>query len=262
MKEGYTHITVVLDKSGSMAAIKSDTIGGFNTFLKGQQETAKDFDTFTFVQFSGDSGFNRVTAAPFYSHVGVAEPTSQIYNFVYKNARIKDAKELTDKTFVPSGGTPLLDTLGDTIMDLGKHLDNLPEEEKPSRVVFVIITDGEENTSKRYSKTAIKNLISEQSKTWKWEFVFLGANQDAIVEARNYGIDAFHAMSYGTSSAAVEKTYSSLTRSINTLKVAPVSMNFVDSGATFTVAERAASMTGDANTDVTTAEASKTGTNP
>ena len=90
----------------------------------------------------------------------------------------------------------------------------------------------------------------------------MGANQDAIVEAGNYGIDAFHAMSYGTSSAAVEKTYSSLTRSINTLKVAPVSMNFVDSGATFTVAERAASMTGDANTDVTTAEASKTGTNP
>jgi hypothetical protein len=239
MKEGYTHIAVVLDKSGSMDKIKDDTIGGFNTFLKGQQETAQPGDTFSFVQFSGSSrnsgygSYYRTDEGP-------------IYKFLYKNADIKTVKELTGKTFVPGGGTPLLDTLGDIIKDTGTFLASLKEEERPSKVIFVIITDGEENTSARFSKAQVKELITEHTGIWKWEFVFIGANQDAIAEAGNYGILMTNSMSYATNKAGVDETYKSLTRSLNTFKAAPVGMNYAASGAAFTAEERVASFGGEA----------------
>jgi hypothetical protein len=221
MKEGYTHISVVLDSSGSMATILEDTIGGFNTFLKGQKETAKEGDTFTFVKFSSGT---------------------PPYQFHYKNADIKKVHKLTNKTFIPSGGTALLDTLGATIKDLGSHLASLPEEERPAKVIFVIITDGEENSSHLYNKTQIKNLITEHTNTWKWEFVFLGANQDAIQEAHQYGISTLNSMSYGANEIGIKSTYDSLTRSLNTYKSAAVGATYASSGAAFTNAERTASM--------------------
>lgn len=220
MKEGYTHISLVLDKSGSMRTILGDTIGGFNTFLVGQKETAKEGDTFSLLQFS----------------------TTQEYT--YKLAHIQDVQELNDKNFKPSGGTALLDAVADAIRDLGKHFASIEENQRPSKVIFVILTDGGENSSERTTRGALNELITEHTKVWKWEFIFLGANQDAIQEAATFGIHARSSMTFGANKRGVSSTYESLTRSINTFKVAPAGMNYADSGAAFTVDERSASMGG------------------
>jgi hypothetical protein len=220
MKDGYTHITVVLDSSGSMDLIKNDTLGGFNSFLNGQKETAKDWDTFSFVKFSSGT-------IP--------------YSFAYKNAKIKDVPVLTGNSWRPSGGTALLDTLGDTIKDLGAFFNSLKEEDKPSKVIFVIITDGEENSSTRFNKSQIKALITEHNSIWKWEFVFLGANQDAIAEASHYGIAMNNSMSYGANEVGVRSAYSTLTRSLNEFKASPQGMSYAASGG-ITAADRVGAM--------------------
>lgn len=221
MKKGYTHITVVLDKSGSMASILSDTLGGFNTFLKGQKESAKDGDTFTLVQFS----------------TGVPECQ-------YKNADISKIPDLNALNYYPGGGTALLDCLGDTINELGSHLRSLKEKDRPETVVFAIITDGEENSSIRFNKNQINELISKQRDVYKWNFTFLGANQDAIQEAAKYGIQSIYAMSYGTSKKEIGSTYDSLTRSVNAMKVG----NFVAAG--YTVEERTSAKINDVTGNV------------
>jgi hypothetical protein len=222
MKEGYTHITVVLDSSGSMDSCKNDTIGGFNVFLRGQKETAKIWDTFSFVKFSS----------------GVIP-----YSFAYKNAKIIDVPELTSKSWRPTGGTALLDTLLDTIKDLGQFFDSLKEEDKPSKVIFAIITDGEENSSTRATKAQIKALISEHTSVWKWEFIFLGANQDAIQEASHYGISQLNSMSYGMNAKGITSTYETLTRSVNDFKSSAIGVNFAASGG-ISVADRSNAMGG------------------
>jgi hypothetical protein len=224
MKNDYTHITVLLDSSGSMLDIKKDTIGGFNGFLEGQQETSKPWDTFSFVKFSS----------------GVTP-----YNFVYKNAKIRDVPKLTEKSWVPVGGTALIESAVETIKDLGAFLSSLREEDRPSKVIFVIITDGEENSSKyTYTKQQLNNLITEHTGIWKWEFVFLAANQDAIKAAAEYGIPSFNSMSYGANELGTKSVFSSLTRSLNAYKSADVGVTFAASGAAFTTEERVASMGG------------------
>jgi len=220
MKENYTHITLVLDKSGSMQTILKDTLGGFNAFLAGQKETAKEGDTFSLLQFSTDQ------------------------NFTYKLARIQDVAELTNKTYIPAGGTALLDAAADTIRDLGKHFASLKESDRPGKVIFVILTDGEENASHRTTKDMLNALITEHTNIWKWEFVFLGANQNAIAEAAKYGIAAGSSLTFGANKLGVAGTYESLTRSLNTFKAAPQGVGYAASGASFTLSERTASMGG------------------
>ena len=220
MREGYTHITVLLDKSGSMASILKDTLGGFNTFLKGQKETAKEGDTFSLIQFSTD------------------------YITTFKNARIKDVHDLTEAVYKPMGGTALLDAAVRTIKEQGEFFASIKESDRPSKVIFLMITDGEENASKNATKAQLKTLIQEHTNVWKWEFVFIGANQDAIQEAAHYGIAAASAMSFGASKEGVTATFSNLTRSLNTYKEAPVGLNYASSGAAFTAEERLTSMGG------------------
>lgn len=218
MKEGYTHITVLLDKSGSMDLIRKDTLGGFNSFLKSQKETAKEGDTFTLVQFSTD------------------------YVTTFKNTRIQDVHDLTEAAYIPRGGTALLDAAVRTIKEQGEFFASIKESDRPSKVIFLMITDGEENSSTSATKAQLKTLIQEHTNVWKWEFVFIGANQDAIQEASNYGIAAASAMSFGANKRGVEDTFINLTRSLNTYKSAPVGMNYAASGAAFTAEERITSM--------------------
>ena len=221
MKEGYTHINFLLDQSPSMSTIREETIQGFNLFLKGQQETAQPEDTFTLSVFSRDHAYR------------------------YKMARISDVQPLSDKTYNPGGGgTALLDSAAESIRDLGKHLSSLKEEDRPSKVIFVILTDGEENCSRSTTKIQLNQLITDHTNTWKWEFVFLGANQDAIKEAAQYGIGLHSAMTFAATREGITAGYESINRSLNTYKVAPVGVNFVTSGAAFTDAERTSSMGG------------------
>ena len=185
MKQNYTDITIILDRSGSMATIAADTMGGLNTFIKDQRETPGEA-TFTLVQFDD------------------IDP----YEVMVNHTNMKDVKDITN--FTPRGNTPLLDAIGKGIVKTGEKLAAMAEENRPEKVIFVIITDGAENSSREYSKAQIKDLITKQTNEFKWEFVFLAANQDAIQVGAGLGVGASNSMTYAANTVAVGATFSAL----------------------------------------------------
>lgn len=156
MKKELTEIIVVMDQSGSMDSIKTDAIGGFNTFLS-EQKKVPGKARFTLVLFD-----------------------SQNYKEVYLSESIKKVKPLDESTYIPGASTPLLDAVGRAIDKVGAKLAELPESERPEKVVFVVLTDGHENASTDYTKDKVKSMIKHQSDVYKWQFVFLGVNIDAF----------------------------------------------------------------------------------
>ena len=165
MNDNLTEIVAILDRSGSMEKLTNDTIGGFNTFLKQQKEIP-----------------------------GEAALTTVLFNDSYlrlhDRADIKKVKPMTKKNYAASGNTALLDAMGKTINDIGLKLHNTPENERPCKVIFFIITDGEENASKEFTNDKIKEMVELQRKTYSWEFIFLGANIDSFSAAGAMGISA------------------------------------------------------------------------
>jgi uncharacterized protein YegL len=172
MKEALTQITVVLDRSGSMNVVRDATISGFNEFVEGQRKTPGEANI-TLIQFDTENAYEVVFDKP-----------------------IADCPNLTVETYVPRGGTPLHDTLGRTITQLGAKLGKMPETERPAKVVIVIMTDGLENSSKEYNAPQIAEMIRHQRETYKWQFLFLGANQDAILTGERLAIPAVNSVSY------------------------------------------------------------------
>lgn len=167
-----THIAVLLDRSGSMNSVKDETISGYNAFIKEQQE-AGDNATLTLVQFDS---------------VGI--DTMQEFT------PIKAVPDLNGDTFQPRGMTPLLDAMGKTICGTGKALEAIPEGNRPDKIVFVVITDGQENASHEFSKLRIKEMIEHQAGKYNWQFIYLGANQDAFAEAKSIGIQMDNAANF------------------------------------------------------------------
>lgn len=216
MKENYTHIAVVLDSSSSMFSILKDTIGGFNQFLKAQKE-AEGEATLTLVEFAKSESFlgrgipqnNLNWITPNIVNDGV--PNRVDVDVKYEFQPIKAVPELTEFNYRPSGMTPLLDTIAETILRTGRSLAALPESLRPSKVLFVIITDGEENASRVWrQKEKVMELVKHQTIVYKWEFMYLGANQDAIAVGASFGVAASRSMSYGVTAEAVGQTYSVL----------------------------------------------------
>ena len=196
-----THIAVLLDRSGSMGDIKDDAIGGFNCFLK-EQKAAGANATLTLVQFDTEST-----------------------DVVHESMPILEVPDLNHQTFQPRGGTPLLDALGQTIDNTGRALAAIPEANRPNKVVFVVITDGQENSSHRYTKASVKEKIDHQSGQYNWQFVFLGANQDAFDEAGAVGIAMGNAANFAPARmqvafAATAANVASYRRSGNAAKLA------------------------------------------
>jgi hypothetical protein len=181
MKNDYTHIVVILDRTGSMDSIRDDTIGGFNAFLS-QQKAEPSFATLTLVQFDSQDS----------------------YEIVHRFKALDEVPDLTRETFVPRASTPLLDAIGRGINDLESSLANLAEDNRPSRVVMVIITDGAENASREFNKDQIQKMITEKQSVW--QFVFLSADMTAINDALEGGMRPDSTMSFdknarGTKSA-------------------------------------------------------------
>jgi hypothetical protein len=160
-----TDVTVILDRSGSMEAIASDVIGGFNRFLMDQQNEPGEC-RLTLVQFDNE------------------------YEVVYASRPIREAPPLTADTFQPRGTTALLDALGRTIDATGARFEALDESERPDRVLIIIVTDGLENASTDYTRERVFKMISTQQDVYKWSFLFMAANQDAIDEGSKVGIPA------------------------------------------------------------------------
>jgi Mg-chelatase subunit ChlD len=167
-----THIAILLDRSGSMGVVKDETISGFNYFLK-EQKAAGDNASLTLVQFDSEST-----------------------DVVHEARPVLDVPDLNGNTYQPRGSTPLLDALGATINTTGRTLAAIPETNRPDKVVFVIITDGEENASHKFTKTQVKEMINHQSEKYNWQFIYLGANQDAFAEAGALGIAMANAANF------------------------------------------------------------------
>jgi len=178
MNESLTEIVAILDRSGSMEHLTNDTIGGFNSFLKEQKEIPGEA-VLTTVLFN-DS-----------------------YMLLHDRANIKTVKPITNKEYVTKGSTALLDAMGKTINDIGLKLSNTPENERPGKVIFFIITDGEENASAEFSNEKIKEMVELQRNTYCWEFIFLGANIDSFSVAKSIGISADRAFDYEADSEGV-----------------------------------------------------------
>lgn len=160
MRKDLSDLTVVLDRSGSMHVCQSDAEGGLNRFVEDQKKRPGEA-LFTLVQFDTE------------------------YEFVHRAVPIGKVPHCS---LVPRGNTALLDAVGRAIVETGERLAKMPEADRPGLVVFVIITDGQENSSREFTKTKVQEMISHQQDVYKWQFIYLGANQDAFAEAGDLGI--------------------------------------------------------------------------
>jgi uncharacterized protein YegL len=209
-----TDITIILDKSGSMEARRTDAIGGFNALVDDQK-----------VQ-PGGAALSLVLF-------------DTTYEVTFTEKRPSDVPALTMETYTPSGGTALLDAMGKTIDATGKRLAAMAEESRPGKVIVVVITDGEENSSREYTYPRVNEMICHQRDVYKWEFIFVGTNQDAIASASRIGIQAQNALTYGTSPRATRLAMDVLAGSISALR-AGHSGHFTDE-------DREAAMAGEEN---------------
>lgn len=200
-----THVTVILDRTGSMQSIRDDTIGGFNTFLSQQKETAGRA-TMTLVQFDSQ------------------EPYEVIHDFV----PLAEVPELTRESFVPRASTPLLDAIGRGINDLEARLAGMDEMARPQQVVLVIITDGQENASREFSKGDIEKMIGEKQAA-NWQFVFLSADLAAIGEALAAGFRPASAMMFDKTSGGTRAAFHSVSQRLSEYRAGgKASIDFTD----------------------------------
>lgn len=190
MAEGYTHITVILDRTGSMESIRDDTIGGFNAFLD-KQRSEPGRATITLVQFDSQDPFEVVYAC--------------------KDA--KDAPRLTAETYVPRASTPLLDAMARGMLHLDEALASAAKGSEPEHVLFVVITDGLENASREFSRADVVRMIA-QRKEKGWQFVFLSADLDAVEEAGALGVAYASRMAFAKSPGGVHAALDALSDSV------------------------------------------------
>jgi uncharacterized protein YegL len=202
MRDNFSDISIVLDRSGSMEAVADDTIGGFNRFLLDQKQAPGD-GVLTLVQFD------------------------TMYEFVHQAKPLAEVPPLDRKTFVPRGSTALLDAIGRTINETVARLEKTDESQLPGTVIFVILTDGQENSSREFSRDMVFKQIKEQQEKRKWQFVFLGANQDAIAEAGMLGVPAGSSLTYAHNAAGSKAAFESLSRHTRVLR-AKMASKFTD----------------------------------
>ena len=211
----HTEIIFLIDKSGSMGRLTNDTIGGFNSFIESQKDDTKT--TLTTVLFD------------------------TTWKILHDGLDVYEVRPITNKEYIPGGGTAMLDAIGETINRVQDRHDELGEE-KPDNVLFVITTDGEENSSRIFTKTQVEKMIKHQTNGHGWEFIFLGANMDAVKEANSIGISADRAVSYDWTAQGTDALYSTVTTAayatksctIDSLDLAATYVDALDSAKAYT----------------------------
>ena len=193
MKKNLTELVFILDKSGSMSGLEKDTIGGFNSMLD-QQRKVDGACVITTVLFD-----NR-------------------YELLHDRIDIRAVQPITGKEYFVGGSTALLDAIGKTIHKIGAVQKNTTEDYRAEKVMFVIITDGEENASRHYSSMQIREMIQRQKERYGWEFIFLGANIDAVDTAGRFGIDADRAVDYVPDGEGTELNYRMMSETVATFR--------------------------------------------
>lgn len=193
MKKGLTELVFILDKSGSMSGLETDTIGGYNSMLAKQLAV---------------EGECRITTVLFDNN----------YELLHDRIDIQAVNPITEKEYQIGGSTALLDAIGRTIHKIGNAQKHTANEYRAEKVMFVIITDGEENSSREYSAQSIKQMIERQKISYGWEFIFLGANIDAVETAGCFGISADRAQNYHADSEGVELNFLVMSEAVTTFR--------------------------------------------
>ena len=195
MKKGLTELVFILDKSGSMSGLEADTIGGYNSMLK-KQQSIEDECHITTVLFDN------------------------YYELLHDRIDIKAVSLITEKEYQVGGSTALLDAIGNTIHKIGNAQKHTAENYRAEKVMFVIITDGEENSSREYSAEKVKAQIERQKTKFGWEFIFLGANIDAVQTAGRFGIAPDRAIDYLADSEGTELNFKVMASAVATFREA------------------------------------------
>lgn len=193
MKRNVTELVFILDKSGSMAGLETDTIGGFNAMLKKQQNA---------------EGEALVTTVLFNHH----------YELLHDRINVRGISPITENDYEVGGTTALLDAIGSTIQKIVNVQKRTSEEERADKVLFVITTDGMENASQEYSADKIKKMVQFQKENFSWEFMFLGANIDAISTASRFGIDEDFAVDYHADNVGTQLNYEAVSEAVTSLR--------------------------------------------
>lgn len=189
MKKNLTEIIFILDRSGSMSGLEADTIGGFNSMIEKQKKA------------DGEAMISTV----------LFDNVSEV---IHDRVSVLDIKPMTDKDYTVRGCTALLDAIGGAIHHIGNIHKYARAEDVPEHTLFVITTDGMENASRHYNAERVKQMIERQKARYGWEFLFLGANIDAVETARHFGIGADRAVNYHSDSAGTQLNYEVLSESI------------------------------------------------
>lgn len=178
----YTDITLLIDRSGSMSNCRANMENGLQEYLTGQRAIPE-------------------------TRVSIFQFDSQSVDNTHRDVPIDAVGKIS---IIPRGGTPLYDALYQVIQDTGKRLRDMPEQDRPERVLFIVITDGHENCSRTVNSKSLAQLIANQTNKYNWEFIYLGANQDAILSAAQFGLAATQAMTYGVAEAGILNTFKTL----------------------------------------------------
>jgi uncharacterized protein YegL len=196
MKSNLTELVFILDRSGSMGGLESDTIGGFNSMLAKQQ---------------AEPGECRITTVLF----------DNKYEILHDRIDIKAVGAMTNKEYFVRGNTALLDAVGLTINKIGGVQKNTAESHRAEKVLFVITTDGMENASREFGYDRIKSMIEKQKAKYGWEFIFLGANIDAIDIADRFGVDSTRAQNFHNDSEGIALNYAVVSKTVASFRAAP-----------------------------------------
>ena len=202
MKNNITELVFILDRSGSMCGLESDTIGGFNSLIEKQ----KKLDGTCYVSTVLFDNFQEV---------------------LHDRAELSKIKPMTSNDYTVRGSTALLDAIGGAIKHIGNIHKYARKEDVPEHPLFVITTDGMENASRFYNSDTVKEMIEHQKNKYGWEFLFLGANIDAVETARTFGISEDRAVTYHADSVGTQKNFAAVSDAVCSVRAnAPMKANW------------------------------------
>lgn len=189
MKKNLTELVFILDRSGSMSGLEKDTIGGFNAMIEKQKKQDGECVVST-VLFNNDS------------------------QVIHDRVPLDKIEPITERDYYVSGGTALIDAIGGAIHHIGNVHKYARPEDVPENTIFIITTDGCENASRRYSSDRVKHMIERQKSKFGWEFLFIGANIDAVETAKHYGIDQDRAVNYHADAQGTDIVYATVSQAV------------------------------------------------
>ena len=193
MRKGLTEVVFILDRSGSMSGLEADTIGGFNSMISKQKKE------------DGEAVISTV----------LFDDQQEV---VYDRQPVKMVEPMTDRQYYVRGCTALLDAIGGAIHHIGNVHKYAREEDRPDKTMFIITTDGMENASRFYTYDRVKYMVERQKEKYGWEFLFLGANIDAISVAARFGINADRAINYECDQVGTSLNYQVMSETITALR--------------------------------------------